>query len=287
MTEKPTDSCPPKDALVSFLYDEADASTRIDMERHLAHCAACRDEVAAFGRVRTRLAAWELPALETHLAVAVPEAASPEARPWITRPAFMGAAAAVLILGMSAGLANLEVRYDAGGLVLRTGWARQPQVAASAPANPPAPAVGIAPAEGPAPAGVPVDVAGAAAPWQADLEALAQQLRGELATAVPASVAGLPARTSDRAGRFPDQRLDPQVLRQVQALIDESEVRQQRNLALRVAELARDFDRQRDADLVQIELGLGRIEGRTEVEAARSREMMNYIQRVSQQSPPR
>jgi len=64
-------------------------------------------------------------------------------------------------------------------------------------------------------------------------------------------------------------------------------VRQQRNLALRVAELARDFDVQRDADLVQIEQGLGRIEGRSEAEAARSREMMNYIQRVSQQLPPR
>jgi hypothetical protein len=122
------------------------------------------------------------------------------------------------------------------------------------------------------------------APWQADLAALAQQLRGELATA---SATRLSTAVSSHAATGPSQSIDPVLLRQLHALIDESEVRQQRNLALRVAELARDFDVQRDADLVQIEQGLGRIEGRSEAEAARSREMMNYIQRVSQQLPPR
>jgi anti-sigma factor RsiW len=283
MTEKLIDSCPPKDALVSFLYNEADDSTRAEVERHVTRCAECRDEMAAFGRVRTRLAAWEPPALDTHLAVAVPDVVPREARPWLTRPAFMGAAAAVLILGMSAGLANLEVRYDANGLLVRTGWAREPAGTTTA-ANPPAPAptrmvpVG-APTAGAAPAG-PDGVA----PWQADLAALAQQLRGELATA---SATRLSTAVSSHAATGPSQSIDPVLLRQLHALIDESEVRQQRNLALRVAELARDFDVQRDADLVQIEQGLGRIEGRSEAEAARSREMMNYIQRVSQQLPPR
>jgi hypothetical protein len=75
------------------------------------------------------------------------------------------------------------------------------------------------------------------------------------------------------------------VLRQIQALIDESEVRQQRNLALRVAELSRDFDLQRRAALVESKQGLGQLEGRTEAEVARNREMMNYIMRVSQQPP--
>jgi hypothetical protein len=126
-----------------------------------------------------------------------------------------------------------------------------------------------------------------AAPWQNDLAALARQLRVEMASASPAAGGAVASPVSLRSAAPPSQSFDPAFLRQVQSLIDESEVRQQRNLALRVAELARDFDMQRDADLVQIEQGIGRIEGRSEVEAARSREMMNYIQRVSQQQPPR
>ena len=73
----------------------------------------------------------------------------------------------------------------------------------------------------------------------------------------------------------------------VQKLIDDAEIRQQRNLALRMTEVSRDFSVQRQADLVQIQQGLGRLEGRTEAEAARAREMMNYIMRVSQPQPAR
>jgi hypothetical protein len=71
----------------------------------------------------------------------------------------------------------------------------------------------------------------------------------------------------------------------VQALIDASEVRQQRNLALRMTEMSHDFDLQRKADLVQIQQGLGVLEGRS---AAERREIMNYLVRVSQQGqrPP-
>jgi hypothetical protein len=54
-----------------------------------------------------------------------------------------------------------------------------------------------------------------------------------------------------------------------------------------MAEVSRDFSLQRQADLVQIQQGLGRLEGRTEAEAARARELMNYIMRVSQPQPQR
>ncbi len=52
-----------------------------------------------------------------------------------------------------------------------------------------------------------------------------------------------------------------------------------------MTEVSRDSAVQREADLVQIQQGLGRLEGRSDAEAARAREMMNYIVRVSQQSP--
>ena len=40
------------------------------------------------------------------------------------KPALGLAAAAVLVLAVASAIANLEVKYDANGLVVRTGWAR-------------------------------------------------------------------------------------------------------------------------------------------------------------------
>jgi hypothetical protein len=59
------------------------------------------------------------------------------------------------------------------------------------------------------------------------------------------------------------------VLRRVQTLIDQSEARQQRELALRLAQVLNDFDRQRQTDLVRIQQGFG--------------ELLNQFVRVSQQ----
>ena len=69
----------------------------------------------------------------------------------------------------------------------------------------------------------------------------------------------------------------------VRALIAESEQRQQRELALRTAELVGDFDSQRQFDLAQIQRNFGQIEGLTGAEVREQREMLNYLMRVSQQ----
>ncbi len=121
-----------------------------------------------------------------------------------------------------------------------------------------------------APVAAPSEPATTPAPWRSELASLETDLRAELRTLRTQAMTSSGTQTADW-------------LRQVQALIDESEVRQQRNLALRVAELSRDFDLQRKADLVTVQQGLGRLESRTEAEAARARQMMNYIVRVSQQ----
>ena len=130
------------------------------------------------------------------------------------------------------------------------------------------------------------------APWHADLVALEQQLRREFRSPtvgasgmLAATAAGSEDPRVVPVGTNPTRMSDQELTRRMQQLIDDSEARQQRNLALRVTELSRDFNVQREADLVQIQQGFGRIEGRTEVEAARAREMMNYIVRVSQQQP--
>ena len=50
------------------------------------------------------------------------------------------------------------------------------------------------------------------------------------------------------------------LLRSFRQALDESEVRQQQNLQLRIGEVTRDFDLQRRQDLVQVEQGFGRFE---------------------------
>ncbi len=75
---------------------------------------------------------------------------------------------------------------------------------------------------------------------------------------------------------------DARVLERVRAMIDESEQRQRRELALRTTEVVRDFDAQRNDDLVRIERTLGQMDGTTGVEVAQQRQMLNYLMRVSQ-----
>jgi anti-sigma factor RsiW len=257
--------CPSKDDLITYLYDDADPALAGRFEAHLRACEACAAEVDALRGVRVSLAQWAAPDLPVHVRL---EADVPAPVPWPRRflPAMGVAAAAVLVLAASAGLANVEVRRDGDGWSVRTGWARPgaaPLAAGSAAFTPERAAA--------EPAAAPAAVE--PTPWRTDLAALEEQLRGEL-RAVQAQAVHSPA---------PLRADDEAWLTHIQSLIDESEVRQQRNLALRMTELSRDFDLQRKADLVTVQQGLGRLESRTEAEAVRARQMMNYIVRVSQQ----
>jgi hypothetical protein len=76
---------------------------------------------------------------------------------------------------------------------------------------------------------------------------------------------------------------EEQILGRVRTLIEESERRQQRELALRTAQVVRDFDSQRQADLAQIQSSFGQIEGLTGAEVREQRQMLDYLIRVSQQ----
>jgi hypothetical protein len=105
---------------------------------------------------------------------------------------------------------------------------------------------------------------------RADLVALEQRLRSEMSQTrtISQNVAASPA--------------DARILDRVRVMIDESEQRQRRELALRSAELVRDFDAQRNVDLARIERTLGQMDGTTGVEVAQQRQMLNYLMRVSQ-----
>jgi hypothetical protein len=109
--------------------------------------------------------------------------------------------------------------------------------------------------------------------WRPELAALEGRLRRELETQ--------PVMTPAAAPRVPDA----EIVRQLRSLIEESERRQQRELAFRLAQVVQDIDRQRQVDLIRIQRGLGQLDVATGVEAARTREALNYLIRVTQRPP--
>ena len=143
---------------------------------------------------------------------------------------------------------------------MRTGW-NQPATTRQAVATPLAQA------------------GGADAPWRADLTALQEQMRGEIRQSAPAPGA-MPVSTAAAGGG--KAMSDAEFMARVKQLIEASETRTEREMALRMAEVVRDMDTQRRADLRRVADGIGVLEGRTGAVTVQQREMMNYLMRVSQ-----
>ena len=254
------------EALVACLYEDGgETGVRALFEEHLTTCVGCRDELAALRGVRAQLARWAPP----EPAFGVTNGGSPSARRnspahwWREIPAWAQVAAALLFLGVSAGIANLDVRYDANGLNVRTGW-MQPTAGAGGQTT----SAAIATADG------------ATAPWRADLAALERQLEDQFRTiqtsSRPQTTPASPQMI--RASSTPDA----DVLRRVRAIVDESEKRQQRELALRLAELTRDVNTQRRADLSNIDRMLGFVQNKVGVEVMKDRQRLDLLYRASQ-----
>ncbi len=244
--------------IVAYLYEEGPLDERLMFERHLAVCALCRAEVDGLRGVRSELGLWASP--EPAFSVTIPPPHAPEVSPATSStrawPVWAQAMAAVLLLGVGAGVANLDVSYSSSqGLLVRTGW-NHPEAAA-------------APAPAPAAASLAAGQA-VAAPWRTELADLEQRLRGEM-LARPVALAVSPSATTDSE------------LRRVRALLEDSEQRQRRDLALRLAEMAREVESQRQSDLARIDRNLGIIQSRTGMEVMRTQQQFNILaQRVSQ-----
>ena len=256
-------------ALVAYLYDECDAGERRRIEDHLAACARCASEVREMRSVREALAEWTPPPARLGFRVVADPPASP--RWWAARPlpVWAQAAAAVFLFAAGAAVSQLDVRYAGDGLIIRARWASPSDGSPQGPAVVGAGGAASGPRE-PArveAAGGMQPVAGRAA-GSADAAATAEErLRRDLA----ASTAAPPAQGDDA------------LLRRVQAMIAASEQRQQRELALRLAQVVRDVDAQRRADLLRVDQNLGQLEGQTGAAVAEQRELLNYLVRVSQQ----
>jgi hypothetical protein len=235
--------------LVAFLYDDIDAPERTSFGSHLSACRPCQEDLSALRGVRSTLSTWAPP--EPARAFSSPESRAPRSEPrawWHEMPAWAQVAAALFVLGVSATIANLDVRYDRSGLTIRTGWST-PQASAFAPVN--------------------------AAPWRAELTALENQLRTEMkasqAVVTAASAPAVPAAMSDAELR-----------RRVRVLLDESERKQQNELALRLVQFQRDINAQHQADLTKFSQNIGYIQRETYGELLKQRQGMDYLLKVSQ-----
>jgi hypothetical protein len=248
------------------------------VSRHLEQCGRCASEIVALGGVRENLAAWTMPEADLGFQIVQnPVSQAPSRFAWMPSPGWSSvwsglpmAAATVLVLGAAFGLARLDVQYDASGLRVRTGWGHEGD---RGPA-------GAAAATTPGTAATPVN-ASATPLTAADLVAFETRLRGELASSVAAtSVAGDPTPAPQTVSQVVSltPASEAALLKRLRQLVDESEMRQQQNLQLRVTELAREFQGRRQADLVQIEQGFGRL---TNDNAAQRQIIREYLKNVS------
>jgi hypothetical protein len=222
------------ETLIAYLYDAIEPVERASFDAHLASCHICRLELDELGQVRAQLAGWTPPEPAAGWRSDRTLVATAGRGSWGAAlgemPVWAQVAAAMLVVGVAAGAANLHITYSDDGLSVRTGWLLP---AAGAPAAVPA-----------APSAVPVSNSDSA-PWRVELAALEQQLRSEL---TPAN-----AQTSPKEH---DAASDAALLRRVRALIDESEKKQRTELALRVGEVANFMRSQRVADLGTIDRNL-------------------------------
>jgi len=252
-----TFQCGDNGTLVGYLYDECDAGERVAVAAHIAVCAACAAELAALGSAREQLAAWTPPEAKLGFVITqrqsdeLPRLASetrPRPAPWFARPlpvwAQVAAAGLVFGVGLSLGIARGTSQMGTAASVI-------PPVTTTRTDS----AVAFVPA--------------------AELTALERRLKDEIAA----------IRTANRGASQPAvaSPSDAQLMARVRALIEESEQRQQRELAIRTTQIVRDFDSQRRVDLAQIQRNFGQIEGLTNAEVREQREMLNYLMRVSQQ----
>jgi hypothetical protein len=244
-----------QDALLNYLYEEGDPAERLRIARHLQACAPCSVAVLELQSVRGMLADWTPPPVKLGFRVVQePQEGSSGVRWWKPGgrfPVWAQAAAAVLLFAAGMGVSQLDVRYGDGALIVRSpsAAATADTAAMSSPAN----VVRVRQDD------ITLPPAQNSAADNTDLRALEQQLRSDLNGRADGDV----------------------ILRRVRAMIDQSEAKQQRELALRLSDVVRDFDTQRRADLMQVQQNFGQLEGQTGQEVAHQRELLNYLVRTS------
>jgi anti-sigma factor RsiW len=214
------------DALLDYLYEEGDPAERLKIARHLQTCTICSVAVLEFQTVRGMLSAWKPPDSQLGFRVVRDgEIASPTPRRawWVPSSrlaAWAQAAAAVLLFAAGAAVSQLQVNYGDGTLTVRT-----------RPAESTASAIRSGWIELPAAARVESENPGP-------------------------GVSPTPINTNTVAPNTNSADVE-QLLQRVRAMIEQSETRQQRELALRLSQIAREVDTQHQADVLRIQQEVG------------------------------
>ena len=233
--------CDSKEVLVSFLYDEIDPAAKREFQRHLSTCVECRDELAELGATRAQIATWTPPDADLGFRI-VRATESPKRRWFEFSPAWGLAAAAVLLLAIGAAVANVDIRYGSDGLVVRTGWNHSVDVAQ------PSTAANVTPVD-----------------WKAEADQFDRRLRD------------LERTISTRQGSaIQNASMSEQRVRDI---VGESETRQQRAFAARLADMTREFDARRQLDLATIDQGMTRLQNTSTAEVKQYREYLNRMVR--------
>jgi anti-sigma factor RsiW len=224
------------DALLDYLYEEGDPAERLKIAEHLQECAACSIAVLEFQSVRGMLSQWAPPASELGFKIVQDAPAPPRRAFWAPArvSTFAQLAAGILLFVAGVAVSQVRVRYADGAITVST-----------RPAATAAPSIRNASITLPAQT---VRVAG-----DVDIDQLERELRARLQGQNASSV---------------DTEL---LLQRVRAMIDQSEQRQQRELALRLSQVAREVDTQHQADMLKIQQDFGQQQDAT----------MEYLVRTS------
>ena len=237
--------CGDHDALVAYLYDECEPNVRRAISAHVAVCGGCAEEIASLGATRELLGAWSPPDAQLGFRVVSDAPSSNVLRPsrWWRQPMPAWAQVAAAAVIFATGVTLGALRATTGTTGAQASNPRASNVTL------PGASTAVTPG---------------------DLSALEQRLRAEM------------SQMRNTNGPAPASAGEAGMLERVRVMIQDSEQRQQRELALRTAEIVRDFDAQRQGDLTRIERAMGQMDGTTGVEVAQQRQMLNYLMRVSQ-----
>jgi hypothetical protein len=258
-----------KDLLVSYLYDDINDMDRAKVDMHLRACDECRTELNALRSVRVDLGSWAPPLPDLgfrivrdakHLATedATP-AAKPSWRSWLT-PAVGLAAAATLVLAAALSLAHLEIHSGPDGFTVRTGASDSATFGGVYGAR-------AVPARDQY---LPSDDGGV------DLVGITRR--------IDALEAALHDAPQTRNAAFVSARAaDEELVKRVREMVARSEMKQQGELVLRVAQVINAFDAQRKDDLARIQANLTNLQGTVTQEAAAHRELVNYVTTAGKQ----
>ena len=243
------------DALLDYLYEEGDPAERLKIATHLQECAACSVAVLEFQNVRGMLRDWTPPAADLGFRIVQDADASLSApvnhgarsgwwRGWgptthQKMPRLAQAAAAVVLFAAGMAVSQLNVDYGDGALTVRTRSA--------------APSANIRNASITLPSQNVSAFGNTADTGNIDINELERVLRERL--------------QAQNTSAIDTEHL----LQRVRAMIDQSEQRQQRELALRLSQVAREVDTQHQADLMRIQQDFGQQQEAT----------MDYLVRTS------